>query len=58
MKKYTLWVSNASCIAEILELGNDLLRYDNLSWDELIQLQKYSLRQGCRCIVIEAEPEA
>ena len=58
MKKYTLWVSNAPCLDEILELGNDLLRYDSLSWDEAIQLQKYSLRQGYRCIMIEEETEA
>lgn len=46
MKKYTVWVSNADAIAEICEIDHDLLRYENLAWDDAVRLIRQSIDQG------------
>ena len=57
MKKYTVWVSNAACLADILEINQDLIRYDGLVWDDAMKLFKLSLEQGYTCIVFLGELE-
>ena len=53
MKKYTVWVSNADSLADVLEVGQDLLRYDGLTWDDAMKLQKMSLEQGYTFIICQ-----
>lgn len=57
MKKYTVWISDADCLADIIEVDQDLLRYDGLAWDDAIKLFKLSLEQGYTCIMIQGELE-
>ena len=57
-KTFTAWVSNANDLIELMDLKNDLLRYDGLEWDRAMQLFQLSLEQGYTCIVVKEEPEA
>ena len=51
-KTYTCWVSNANDLNDLMELGNDLLRYVNMSWADCMTLFKMSLSRGFTCIVV------
>lgn len=57
-KTFTAWVSNANDLNELMDLKNDLLRYNGLEWNQAMQLFQLSLEQGYTCIVVKEEPEA
>ncbi|MBR3474205.1 MAG: hypothetical protein IKH34_03955 [Oscillospiraceae bacterium] len=57
-KTYAVWISNADDLHELMELGNDLLMYTGLTWDESIRLFEMSLAQGFTCIMVKEESEA
>ena len=57
-KTFTAWVSNANELNELMDLKNDLLRYNALEWNQAMQLFQLSLEQGYTCIVVKEEPEA
>lgn len=54
-KRYTVWISNADCLADVLEIDQDLLHFDDLLWDDAMKLFKLSLEQGYTCIMIRGE---
>ena len=58
MKTFTVWISMSGDLDELLEIDNDILRYDSLTWDQAIQLFQLSLDQGYTCIMVKEEPEA
>lgn len=58
MKTFTVWISMSGDLDELLEIDNDILRYDGLTWDQAIQLFQLSLDQGYTCIMVKEEPEA
>lgn len=51
-KTFTCWVSNAGDLNELMELGNDLLRYTNMPWDDCMDLFRMSLVRGFTCIMV------
>ena len=53
-KTYTV----ADDLHELMELGNDLLMYTGLTWDESMRLFEMSLAQGFTCIMVKEESEA
>ena len=58
MKTFTVWISKSDDLDELLEIDNDILRYDSLTWDQAMQLFSLSLEQGFTCIMVKEEPEA
>lgn len=58
MKTFTVWISKSDDLDELLEIDNDILRYDSLTWDQAMQLFILSLEQGFTCIMVKEEPEA
>lgn len=58
MKTFTVWISKSDDLDELLEIDNDILRYDSLTWDQAMQLFGLSLDQGFTCIMVKEEPEA
>ena len=58
MKTFTVWISKSDDLDELLEIDNDILRYDSLTWDQAMQLFSLSLDQGLTCIMVKEEPEA
>ena len=55
MKKYSVWVSNADNLADIMELNHDLISYEGLLWDDALKLVKTSLEQGFLCVIAQVE---
>ncbi len=58
MNTYTVWVSRLDDLEELLEIKNDLLRYDGLTWQEAMELFKLSLDQGFTLIMVKESQEA
>ena len=50
--RFTVVVSTAESLADLLELGNDLLEYESLGWDDALRLIELSVSRGFRCIMI------
>ena len=57
MNTYTVWVSRLDDLEELLEIKNDLLRYDGLTWQEAMELFKLSLDQGFTLIMVKESQE-
>lgn len=57
MNTFTVWISRSSDLDKLLEIDNDLLRYDCLNWQEAMDLFKLSLEQGYTLILCREEQE-
>ena len=57
MSTFTVWISRSSDLEELLEIDNDLLRYDSLSWQEAEDLIKLSLEHGYTLAVVREDQE-
>ena len=55
---YCVMISNADNVSEAFEVGNDLLRFNGLPWDESLQLVKYALGQGYFAVLSKNRLEA
>jgi len=55
---FTVWVSRSGDLEELLEIDNDLLRYDHLTRENVIELFDLSFRQGYTCVIVSEETEA
>ncbi len=58
MNTFTVWISRSNDLDKLLEIDNDLLRYDCLNWQEAMDLFKLSLEQGYTLILCHEEQEA
>ena len=58
MNTYTVWVSRIGDLEELTEIGNDILRYECLSWQDAMELFKLSLDQGFTLIMVKESQEA
>ena len=56
-RTYTVWISNADDLNDLMQLGNDLLRYVNLSWSECMEIFRLSLSQGYTCILVREDDD-
>ncbi len=54
-RTYTVWISNADDLNDLMQLGNDLLRYVNLPWSECMKLFRLSLAQDYTCIMVRED---
>lgn len=57
MSTFTVWISRSSDLDKLLEIDNDILRYDCLSWQEAMDLFKLSLEQSYTLILCREEQE-
>ena len=57
MNTFTVWISRSSDLDKLLEIDNDILRYDFLNWQEAMDLFKLSLEQGYTLILCREEQE-
>ncbi len=58
MNTFTVWISRAGDLNELLNVDNDLLNFSGLNWDEATNLFKLSLEQGYTLIMAREEQEA
>ncbi len=54
---FTVWISRSSDLDKLLEIDNDILRYDCLNWQEAMDLFKLSLEQGYTLVLCREDQE-